>query len=345
MIEATSELAGNVRSLRERLQHYLEQMLGGQISLSPLKRYPSGFSWITFGFSIKPGFNEVSELILRLGPQNGLYAPYSAEPQFAALAALKDTVVPVPRAYLWSDDPAILGDPFFISEKFPGAAPIPWGSDDGLTTEHRQTLGAQFADALGAIHSTDWSSSGLAKFAVGLTRENAALHQLDKWEADYRRWALRSYPMLHYVFGWLRARMPVAPQLSIVHGDYRLGNFLAVDGQITAILDWELVHIGDPHEDLAWVCLPQYRGGTPLMSKLVSREELYRRHETKTGLPVSAKSMHYYSLFSLVKLAVTHIAGVYAFERHGFHDLRLAAFGTQIAPTLRQIEKMLEVDP
>ena len=78
------------------------------------------------------------------------------------------------------------------------------------------------------------------------------------------------------------------------------------------------------------------------MSKLVTREELYHRHEAKTGLPVSVESMYYYSLFSLAKLTITHIAGVYAFERNGFHDLRMAAIGTQIAPTLRQIEKMLE---
>jgi aminoglycoside phosphotransferase (APT) family kinase protein len=258
------------------------------------------------------------------------------------MAALRASAVPVPCVYLWSDDPSILGDPFFIAEKVPGDAPIPWGDEDGIPDERRGLLGAQFADTLGDIHAADWTSSGLAKFAAGLTCENVAARELQRWEANYRRWALRSYPMLHRVLAWLREHPPLAPRICIVHGDYRLGNFLEVGGRITAILDWELVHLGDPHEDLAWVCLPQYRGGTPLMSKLIIREDLYARHELKTGRAVEPASIYFYTLFALVKLSITHIAGVYAFERNGFRDLRLAAIGTQIAPTLRQIEKLLE---
>lgn len=335
-------MAEDIDSLPERLTSYLERSLGRRVTVSRFKRYPAGFSWITVGFTLAPGIDGVTELILRLGPRNGLYAPYSAEPQYAAMAALHASLVPVPRVYFWSDDASILGDPFFIAEKLPGEAPIPWGDDDGIRHDQRAFLGVQFADALGDIHAAAWSASGLAKFAAGLTCENVAARELERWESNYRRWALRTYPMIHRVLAWLRANPPVAPRISIVHGDYRLGNFLEVDGLITAILDWELVHLGDPHEDLAWVCLPQYRGGSPLMSKLIGRDELYARHEAKTGRAVDPASMHFYTLFALLKLSLTHIAGVYAFERNGFHDLRLASIGTQIAPTLRQIEKLLE---
>ena len=81
------------------------------------------------------------------------------------------------------------------------------------------------------------------------------------------------------------------------------------------------------------------------MSKLITRDELYARHEAQTGVPINEASMRFYTIFSLVKLVITHAAGVYAFERNGFHDLRMAAIGTQIAPTLRQIEKLLETAP
>ncbi|WP_428629993.1 phosphotransferase family protein [Sphingopyxis sp.] len=303
-------------------------------------QFPSGFSWITYAFTLQSA-GTVQELILRIGPSNGLYAPYSAEPEYAALAAVQGSAVAAPRPHYWSDDSGILGGPFLIVDKARGSTPIPWGDDDGLSANARATLGAQFADALGALHAIDWQGGPLARFGEGLTMNNAALREVDRWEAGYRRWALRPHPMLHKLIGWLRANPPVAPRLSIIHGDYRLGNFLEVDGQITAILDWELVHLGDPHEDLAWTCLPQYRGGTALMSKLVSREDLYARHETKTGAKVDPASIHYYTLFSLLKLAVTHIAAAYAFERNGFRDMRMPAMATQIAPTLRQIEKLL----
>lgn len=326
-------------TVRDRLEAYLAGQIGGPVSVRDLQQYPSGFSWITWGFTLDAEARP-RPLILRIGPRDGLYAPYSAAPEYSALDAVQGSSVPAPRPLFWSDDPAIFGDPFLIVEKAEGSTPIPWGADDGLSEAKRVRLGEQFADALGALHAIDWRGTLLARFGEGLTCDNAASRQVEQWAADYRRWALRPHPMLHKLFAWLRIHAPVAPRLSIVHGDYRLGNFLEVDGTITAILDWELVHLGDPHEDLAWTCLPQYRGGTPLMSKLVTRERLYALHAERTGAAVNEASMRYYTLFSLAKLAVTHIAAAYAFE-HGRRDLRMPAMGTQIAPTLRQIEKAL----
>lgn len=329
--------------LRDRLERHLGCVLDRDVRVSALSRFPSGFSWITYGCTIDaPGIENCTDLILRLGPSNGLFAPYRARPQHDVLKALEGSPIPAPRSFLWSDDSSILGAPFFLSERSPGDTPIPWGEDSSMAGERLESLGAQFADALGNLHALDWHNTGLAADADGVTCENVAGRQIDAWHADYQRWALRPHPMMHKLFAWLRRNAPTAPKLSIIHGDYRLGNFLEVGGRITAVLDWELVHIGDPHEDLAWMCLPQYRGGTPLMSKLVARDELYRRHEAKTGLAVSEASMRYYTLFSLMKLAATHMAGVYAFEKRGFHDMRMPAMGTQIAPVLRQVEKVLE---
>lgn len=323
-----------------RLERWLQAQGVVRAKIGDLVKYPSGFSWITQGFTLESAAGH-EELILRIGPSNGLYAPYSAEPEFAALAAIQNSAVPAPRPRFWCDDPAVLGDPFLVVQKARGTTPIPWGDDDGLTPAKRASLGAQFADALGALHAIDWRDTALARFGEGLTADNAALTEVARWEANYRRWALRPHPMIHRLLARLRQSPPRAPRLAIVHGDYRLGNFLEVDGRINAVLDWELVHLGDPHEDLAWTCLPQYRGGTTLMSKLVSRDELYARHEAATGDRVSEASMRWYTLFSLLKLAVTHIAAAYAFERNGFRDMRMPAMATQIAPTLRQIEKAL----
>lgn len=333
----------DTNSLVLALEAYLSRQLGQPVEVSGLKRFAVGFSWITIGFKIPaPGLDGCTNLILRLGPEDGLFAPYSAAPQFFALKALEGTDVPAPRAFLWSDDSSQLGAPFFISELVPGEAPIPWGPASGMTNSLRDSLGMAFTDALGALHNVKWQHTSLATMSDDITPINAAARQLDIWEANYNRWRLRPYPMLHYASRWLRAHLPVAPRVAIVHGDYRLGNFLAIGDRITAILDWELVHLGDPHEDLAWACLPQYRAGTKLMSRLIERDTLYERYKNKTGIEVNPASMNFYEIFSLYKLAVTHMAAVNVFERNAFHDMRMPAMGTQIAPVLRQIEKTLE---
>lgn len=338
-----SDPADSIKSsseLRQRLTSYLLTQTGEAWEVGELHRFAVGFSWITYGLKARAASAaEPMALILRLGPAYGLYAPYSALPQFAALRALEHSNVPVPRAFWWSDDVTILGAPFFVSELVSGVAPVPWGgAGSGFEEGYRRRIGSQFVSALAALHRQPWQGQG---FDDGVTRDNAAARQLDFWEQAGERWALRPYPMLHKALRWLRGNLPQAPCVSLVHGDYRLGNFLEEDGQITAILDWELVHPGDPHEDLGWAFLPQYAMGSGLVCRLVARDEFIAQYERESGIKVNEASLRFYLVFSLVKLALTHLAAVRRFEDGRFNDMRMPAMGTQVAPVLRQIEKML----
>jgi aminoglycoside phosphotransferase (APT) family kinase protein len=141
---------------------------------------------------------------------------------------------------------------------------------------------------------------------------------------------------------WLKEHQPVAPRVTIVHGDYRTGNFLEEGGTITAILDWELVHLGDPHEDLGWASLPMYMGGSKLICRLAEPEWFYARYGEKAGFQVSMASLRYYQALSLLKLAATHMAAARCFEEGRFNDMRMPAMGSQIATCLRQMEKTIE---
>lgn len=328
--------------LQARLREYLQAQTGKRWTFGPFTRYAVGFSWITYGFSAhEEGAGGERGLILRLGPPYGLFAPYSAQPQFAALKSLEGSGVPAPKVFWWSDDISILGAPFFVSEKMPGIAPVPWSSGDGsgFDEAYRRQIGAQFVSALAALHARDLNGSGFEN--DGVTVENAALKQIEFWQEAGERWALKSYPMLRWALLWLRRNQPVAPRVSLVHGDYRLGNFLEQGGRITAILDWELVHAGDPHEDIGWAFLPQYAMGSGLVCRLVARAEFITQYERESGIRLNQDSIHFYLVFSLVKLALTHIAAIRCFEDGRFNDMRMPAMGTQVAPVLRQIEKIL----
>jgi len=328
--------------LQTRLATYLHGCTGEAWTIGALTRYAVGFSWVTYGFDAwVAGSTDARGFILRLGPGDGLFAPYSAQPQFDALKTLEGGRVPVPRAYWWSDDPSVLGAPFFISERMPGMAPVPWssGKDSGFDLDYRQRIGSQFVSALAALHTTPLTGSSFDQ--EGITTANAALRQVDHWAALSERWALKPYPMMHKALRWLRGHLPVAPRVSLIHGDYRLGNFLEQDGRITAILDWELVHAGDPHEDLGWAFLPQYAAGSGLICRLVPREDFIAQYERESGIQVSPASLHFYGVFSLVKIALTQIAAIRCFEDGTFNDMRMPAMGTQVVPALRQIEKLL----
>jgi aminoglycoside phosphotransferase (APT) family kinase protein len=336
---------GDDRIMRTRLADYLRAQTGRTWALGAFTRYAVGFSWITYGFNAREeGAAADQGMILRLGPPYGLFAPYSALPQFAALKALQGSAVPVPKAYWWSDDDYILGAPFFVCERVSGAAPVPWvsGASGGFEENWRKAIGQQFVSALAAQHCCKWRDfPGFERFA-GIHEGNAALTQIEFWEQAQTRWALKPYPMLRWALHWLRRNPPTAPRVSLVHGDYRLGNFLEAGGRITAILDWELVHPGDPHEDLAWAFLPQFSGGSGLVCRLIGEDEFIAQYQREAGFEVDRGSLHFYRVFSLVKLALTHIAAVRCFEDGRFNDMRMPAMGTQVAPVLRQIAKLLQ---
>jgi aminoglycoside phosphotransferase (APT) family kinase protein len=329
--------------LRTRLADYLSAQTGATVTIESLVKFPAGFSWITYAVRLA-GFPQAQNVILRIGPPYGLFAPYSAMPEFESLSALQSSAVPIPKAFLASDDASILGAPFFLCERVEGGTPLPWGTQEGASLEgaRRDAIAHDFIDALAALHEFDWRPTPLARWAGGMTSDNAALRQLEFWQARFERWALRPHPMAHRAFAWLRRNPPKASRVAIVHGDYRLGNFLERNDRITAILDWELVHLGDPIEDLGWAFLPQYRGGTPLVCGLASEEDFLARYEARTETKVDRGALRFYIVFSLLKLALTHMAAARCFEDGLFNDMRMPAMATQIAPVFRQIAKILE---
>ncbi|MBS0334182.1 MAG: phosphotransferase, partial [Proteobacteria bacterium] len=95
---------------------------------------------------------------------------------------------------------------------------------------------------------------------------------------------------------------PPAQKLSVVHGDYRTGNFLFDEaGEIHGVLDWEMAHLGDPLEDLAWGFNPIWRFGRGLPGGLLSKPEAIAIWERASGLRADPKALHWWELFNCVK--------------------------------------------
>jgi len=330
-----------------RLADFLSARHGAATHIAKLKRFTVGFSWLTYGFEAswsQDGIEQRRDLILRIGPPNGIFAPYKASVQFFAQQVLQDSAVPVPRVYWHSDDSDVFGAPFFICERVAGEAPIPWAPDGGEVFDDatRERLAQQFVGALTALHNFDWRGTALAGADnAKLTVHNAARTQIDFWDEVSARSRLRQLPAVAWSLAWLRANCPVAPRLSIVHGDYRIGNFLEQDGRITAILDWELTHLGDPHEDIGFVCLRAWSGRSPYLCQLIRREDLYAGYEARTGIKIDPDAVRYYEVFNNFKLFAIHAAAAGCFEAGRFNDLRMPAMGAQIPRILLQLEKMI----
>lgn len=330
--------------LSSRLQNFLSYQLQRDVAIEGLVRYPVGFSWMTYAFTLVElgaGAGPRRELVLRLAPPVGILPPYRAKPEFDVLSAVDGHGVPVPKPFFYGDDPGDLGAPFLICSKCPGdpltlMGVLPAAGQIPAFTK----LAHEFTEILGRLHNIDWRASLGAAVAAGATAANIAARQAEHWKGIAERIS-RPLPLLKLVHRWFLENAPVAPRLAIVHGDYRLGNFLAREN-IDAILDWELVHIGDPHEDLGWALLSSFNGRSDKLFGVMPKEEVFERYERVTGLPVQPQSVAYYEILALFKLAVICLSGNHAFFAGKSRDLRLVVLGSNSRLMLKALAERME---
>lgn len=335
----TRKFDASSEQLRGRLQRYLAAQWNQPVQIGQFKRFPGGMSWVTMAVPARVG-GATRELILRVGEQQGLFGPYSAKPEAEALLTLAGgSDVPVARVWGYSDDESILGAPFLITQRMPGDTPTPWNGIADMPQLQRASLAADFADAVAALHRFDWQCTPLKAWRHERCETNAAERELAHW-VKYAGEPLP--PMLHYAMRWLQKYAPIVDRLVIVHGDYRVGNFLQQHGRITCILDWELVHLGDAHEDLAWAGLRAFApAGSKLLGGLIEPEAFHRRYTERSGFRVDPHKLAYWRVFALFKSAAMLLGASRRVDEGRSSDIRMAAMGFQLAPTMMEMDRMM----
>lgn len=339
-----NEPAARERLLPGRLQRFLAAHAGEDVVIGNFRRCSSGFSWSTFSLTATTSAGGSRELILQVGPPTGLLAPYSARPQAAILQALASTAVPVAPLVAWSDDERHLGAPFFVCQKMPGEPVVPWGLERVPQGERRQ-MAESFVDILGTLHAPDAPVHALQALHPGVTAESATRIEVEAWMERMERWRCRSYPLLTWAGRWLLDNARAAPRVCIAHGDFRLGNFLQQRGHITAVLDWEMVHLGHPHEDLGWLLLAMYNKGSQRLFGELPRLEVLDRYTALSGIGVEPDSLHYFECLAMFKSVALTLAALDSYVRRGFDDMRMAAMATSVASLARQLDKLIQGEP
>ncbi|MEB3032112.1 phosphotransferase family protein [[Mycobacterium] nativiensis] len=236
--------------LADRLARVLAPELG-PVTVEGLRALTGGASRSTWAFEAVAKTGETSQrhaLILRTGPPDELHA--SMELEAHAQRAAHRAGAPVPSVLLADNSSAALGNPYLICNEIAGETVVR-RIERQLDDTGREHLLRQCAQALAAIHRAD--PGGIALSAEDQLA--ACRGQLDAMHD--------TTAVFEWAFRWLEAHRPPTAPAQLVHGDFRMGN-LIVDGfELAAVLDWELVHLGDSCEDLAWFCLRAWRFGAP----------------------------------------------------------------------------------
>jgi len=256
--------------------------------------------------------------------------------EYGVLAALRDAPVPVqvqvPRA-LWLDASGeILGTPGFVTALTPGRANAAelLKRDCPLTRD----LVLQLVSLAARLHACD--SAAIDRVFAGAGGQDTS-QLLAQWQERFERNRLEPVPALASVFHWLARNLPASTRTTLVHGDLRIGNFLHVDGRITALLDWELAHRGDPLEDLAWL----YR---PLWSPqpFVSIEEAVAAYEAAAGVRVEPAHLAWWRIFCEARFAVISLTAARNFVEGRTDSLRLASRASTVRTSLELAFELID---
>jgi aminoglycoside phosphotransferase (APT) family kinase protein len=303
-------------AVRERLAPWLAERLGATSAVELTDLGGPAFS----GYSnetllLEAAWTEGDQqrsrgLCVRLEPtEHRVFHDTLFETQVRVMRALDATVVPVPEILWYEADASILGAPFFVMGLLGGQAPPdnpPYHVSGWLhdaSPEMRSRVWLNGLDAMASIHRLDPHWAGVTFLDV----VDAGGH-LERDRA-YAEWVLqgRAYPLLEDAFARLEAGVPTRDvRPALVWGDARIGNILFDDdGEVVAVLDWEMVTIGNPVADLAWFLLLDRHHSeaceAPRLAGLPSREETVARWEAKTAY--DARDLEWWELLGAVRFA------------------------------------------
>ncbi len=317
---------------RGRLHAYLAARVpeATDIEIGRLERTGGGASretWLVDAQWTEHGARVVRPLIIRRDPIAGLLET-DRRTEFEVLRAARNIPVPVPQMYWLEEDSHWLDRPFMVMERVNGTAP-PVVLPAGESEQTRRTIAEEFISCLARIHRAEWRTLGLEFLGVPSSGEAAAHSQVETWEHEYYRAKLEERPVLATALHWLSTHLPQRSEIVLVHADYRAGNFLYEGGHITAILDWEMAHLGDPMEDLAWAVLGFWSSGG-VCQGLLPRDEMIAAYERAGGMPVDAQRLFFYEVLGAVKMAVISLTGVKSFCEGRNYETVLALVGFMI---------------
>ncbi len=303
-----------VSEIQAQVATFLAGQLGpqAQVRVENLQRVSSGRSrenWLFDAVWQGPRGVVREALIVRRDPLGGLLET-DRTAEFAVLRALESTVVPAP-AVRWLDATgAALGRPSLIMVREPGECDYFVLNGERPLAE-RVRVARRLCELLATVHAVDWRGSDLGSV---LEDPGAAAAEvaLDHWEAILRRDQLEPYPELELATRWLRANAPASAATVLVHGDFKAGNVLLEGEELGALLDWELAHLGDRHEDLGWVTQP-LRTREHLIPGAWERADLLGYYQELTGVAVDAHAVAWWNGLAGYKTAVMQVSGLRSF--------------------------------
>ncbi|MEE1876947.1 phosphotransferase [Altererythrobacter litoralis] len=256
---------------------------------------PAGMTRLTGGATMESWRFEASgeHFVLRRAPSAAMMEGRAIghDIEAAAIRAVHAVGVLAPEIVVELEPDDGLGTGF-VMRALPGTPDPRTILADNAGDAEGQKLAGQLARELAGIHGVDFNAlpEGLPTLDPA---EGVAGLRTQFEEAGGDR------PVVALALRWLEDNLPAPTDPALIHGDYRLGNVLVAGRELTGVLDWELAHLGDPHEDLAYACMTVWRFARidRPAAGLASLDDLFAAYEAAGGRPVDPACFHWWLVY------------------------------------------------
>ena len=255
------------------------------------------------------------------------YPPLSLKIESDVMMAAYEAKVPVPRVLYSTDSNSALGEGFFM-EFIDGIALGNKIVDENFLKNKDINLSEQCGLYLSKIHSINHQE-------LNNIQKSEATNELEKYKEIYRNYNL-SIPVFDFSIKWLEKNIPINKKSYLLHGDFRNGNILmSRTSGVKSILDWELLHLGDPHEDLAWICVNSWRFGkiNYPVGGFGKRKDFYNSYEKNSGFKINKKSLQFWEVLGTLKWGIMCLKMYDAYKSGYDRSVDRAAIGRRSSET------------
>ncbi len=323
-----------------------QQQMVKKLEVKDLRLLTGGASRQSWAFDAKlettAGQTKSFPLILRGDAQEGPQGFMERSLEYRVIAAASAEGVLAPKPYFVGD--GSLGMPFFIMERVAGETLPRRLFRDAQYARAREVMAAELGATLARIHRISAEKHQLGDLPAPQGTHTAAEEEIARYMEKYQRMAREPHPVFELAFRWLGQHLPQERERVLVHGDYRMGNIMFGPEGVRSILDWELAHIGDPMEDLGWICVRSWRFGNDHLpvAGVGTRRVFQRAYEEAGGWPLDLQRLKFWEIFGNLRWGVICLNMTQPYLDGLNPSVELAAIGRRTAETEWELLHLME---
>ncbi|SEF61197.1 Predicted kinase, aminoglycoside phosphotransferase (APT) family [Thermomonospora echinospora] len=311
----------DLREIVAPLAELLAERYGPDVQVAGLRRAAGGASRITCVFDAVTASGRAHPLVLRLATPAAGFSGGPLPREAALMRAARRAGVPSPEVIVDGTAEGPLGAEFVVMERVEGETIPRRILRDPALAGTRSRLAAECGRILAAVHSVPVTA------VPGLERDDG----LGRWR-DLLDAAGEPHPVLEFALRRLEADRPPPHPPALVHGDFRNGNLVIGPEGVRAVLDWELAHIGDPLEDLGWLCVRAWRfGAAEPVGGFGPYDQLVEAYEEAGGVRVDRDALRWWEMYGVLRWAVICLMQARRHLDGSERSVELAAIGRRVA--------------